>query len=128
VSQYKLLFAMDKCALSFSDEALRAVAALAMERKTGARGLRAIMVTLLPTSFSSFNTFMSFIHLFFDRYTTIQSFGYLCYIPFYPFIHSFIFDIFIPSNERLFIISNKEQNLLGTVKGKSEYKSVKFRR
>ncbi|XP_073960497.1 caseinolytic protease chaperone subunit [Choristoneura fumiferana] len=47
VSQYKLLFAMDKCELSFSDEALRAVAALAMERKTGARGLRAIMENLL---------------------------------------------------------------------------------
>ncbi|CAH0399618.1 unnamed protein product [Chilo suppressalis] len=47
VAQYKLLFAMDKCSLSFSDEALRAVAALAMERKTGARGLRAIMENLL---------------------------------------------------------------------------------
>ncbi|XP_053611277.1 ATP-dependent Clp protease ATP-binding subunit clpX-like, mitochondrial isoform X1 [Plodia interpunctella] len=47
VSQYKLLFAMDKCELSFSDDALRAVAALAMERKTGARGLRAIMENLL---------------------------------------------------------------------------------
>ncbi|XP_075979636.1 caseinolytic protease chaperone subunit isoform X2 [Anticarsia gemmatalis] len=47
VSQYKLLFAMDKCELSFSDDALKAVAALAMERKTGARGLRAIMENLL---------------------------------------------------------------------------------
>ncbi|XP_026317383.1 ATP-dependent Clp protease ATP-binding subunit clpX-like, mitochondrial isoform X2 [Hyposmocoma kahamanoa] len=47
VAQYKLLFAMDKCELTFSDEALRAVAALAMERKTGARGLRAIMENLL---------------------------------------------------------------------------------
>ncbi|CAB3244203.1 unnamed protein product [Arctia plantaginis] len=47
VSQYKLLFAMDKCDLSFSDDALKAVAGLAMERKTGARGLRAIMENLL---------------------------------------------------------------------------------
>lgn len=47
VAQYKLLFAMDKCELSFSDDALRAVAALAMERRTGARGLRAIMESLL---------------------------------------------------------------------------------
>ncbi|CAG5058945.1 unnamed protein product [Parnassius apollo] len=47
VAQYKLLFAMDKCELSFSEDALRAVAALAMERKTGARGLRAIMENLL---------------------------------------------------------------------------------
>ncbi|CAF4861104.1 unnamed protein product [Pieris macdunnoughi] len=47
VAQYKLLFAMDKCELSFSEDALRAVAAMAMERKTGARGLRAIMENLL---------------------------------------------------------------------------------
>ncbi|XP_050669569.1 ATP-dependent Clp protease ATP-binding subunit clpX-like, mitochondrial isoform X2 [Leptidea sinapis] len=47
VAQYKLLFSMDKCELSFSEEALRAVASLAMERKTGARGLRAIMENLL---------------------------------------------------------------------------------
>nr|XP_021196889.2 ATP-dependent Clp protease ATP-binding subunit clpX-like, mitochondrial isoform X1 [Helicoverpa armigera] len=47
VSQYKLLFAMDKCELTFSTEALAAVAAMAMERKTGARGLRAIMENLL---------------------------------------------------------------------------------
>ncbi|XP_045775619.1 ATP-dependent Clp protease ATP-binding subunit clpX-like, mitochondrial isoform X1 [Maniola jurtina] len=47
VAQYKLLFAMDKCELSFSDEALQAVASMAMERKTGARGLRAIMENLL---------------------------------------------------------------------------------
>ncbi|KAM3958496.1 caseinolytic protease chaperone subunit isoform 1-T1 [Aphomia sociella] len=47
VAQYQLLFAMDKCELSFSGAALRAVAAQAMERKTGARGLRAIMENLL---------------------------------------------------------------------------------
>lgn len=39
-----MLFSMDRCALSFSPEALQAIAGLAMERKTGARGLRAIMV------------------------------------------------------------------------------------
>ncbi|CAH0725136.1 unnamed protein product, partial [Brenthis ino] len=47
VAQYKLLFAMDACELSFSAEALAAVAAQAMERNTGARGLRAIMENLL---------------------------------------------------------------------------------
>lgn len=39
-----MLFSMDRCALSFSPEALHAISGLAMERKTGARGLRAIMV------------------------------------------------------------------------------------
>lgn len=47
VAQYKMLFTMDKCDLSFSGEALGAIAQLAMERKTGARGLRAIMENLL---------------------------------------------------------------------------------
>lgn len=42
--QYQILFSMDKVELSFSSEAMRAIATLAMERKTGARGLRAIMV------------------------------------------------------------------------------------
>ncbi|KAJ8884027.1 hypothetical protein PR048_015884 [Dryococelus australis] len=48
VPQYQMLFAMDKVDLSFSSEALNAIARLAIERKTGARGLRAIMVSI-PT-------------------------------------------------------------------------------
>ncbi|KAL1506068.1 hypothetical protein ABEB36_005499 [Hypothenemus hampei] len=47
IPQYQRLLAMDQCQLSFTSEALNAIAALAMERKTGARGLRAIMETLL---------------------------------------------------------------------------------
>ncbi|XP_063225023.1 ATP-dependent Clp protease ATP-binding subunit clpX-like, mitochondrial [Bacillus rossius redtenbacheri] len=47
VPQYQMLFAMDKVDLSFSPEALNAIARLAIERKTGARGLRAIMESLL---------------------------------------------------------------------------------
>lgn len=43
VRQYQKLMAMDGVALSFTDEALRAIAAEALKRKTGARGLRAIM-------------------------------------------------------------------------------------
>jgi ATP-dependent protease Clp ATPase subunit len=35
---------MDKVELTFSPGSLRAIAAQAMDRKTGARGLRAIMV------------------------------------------------------------------------------------
>ncbi|XP_034939050.1 ATP-dependent Clp protease ATP-binding subunit clpX-like, mitochondrial isoform X2 [Chelonus insularis] len=47
VPQYQMLFSMDKVDLTFTNEALDAIAALAMERKTGARGLRAIMESLL---------------------------------------------------------------------------------
>ena len=45
--QYQRLLAMDQCELTFTPEALDAIASLTMERKTGARGLRAIMVSLL---------------------------------------------------------------------------------
>ena len=41
--QYRRLFEMDGVGLSFDDDALRAVAKKAIERKTGARGLRAIL-------------------------------------------------------------------------------------
>ena len=43
VKQYTRLMAMDGVALTFEDEALYAMAKQAYERKTGARGLRAIM-------------------------------------------------------------------------------------
>ena len=41
--QYKKLFAYDDVKLTFEDDALEAIADLAVERKTGARGLRSIM-------------------------------------------------------------------------------------
>ncbi|XP_048829603.1 ATP-dependent Clp protease ATP-binding subunit clpX-like, mitochondrial [Brienomyrus brachyistius] len=47
VPQYQALFSMDKCELSVTPDALRAIARLALERKTGARGLRSIMEKLL---------------------------------------------------------------------------------
>jgi ATP-dependent Clp protease ATP-binding subunit ClpX len=52
VKQFQALFNMDKVKLTFTDEALKAVARLAKDRKTGARGLRAILEdTLLPVMF-----------------------------------------------------------------------------
>ena len=52
VKQYRRLFAMEGCEVEFRDEALRAVAKRAMERKTGARGLRSIVEgTLLDTMY-----------------------------------------------------------------------------
>lgn len=47
VKQYQALFNMENIKLSFTDGALKAVAGKAVDRKTGARGLRAIMEKLL---------------------------------------------------------------------------------
>ena len=47
VKQYQALFAMDQVELTFTDDALRAIAKRALERKTGARDLRGIMEELL---------------------------------------------------------------------------------
>jgi ATP-dependent Clp protease ATP-binding subunit ClpX len=50
VKQYTKLFEMDGVKLTFTEEAMRAIAKLAVERKTGARGLRAIMESLMLTT------------------------------------------------------------------------------
>ncbi|MCR4399662.1 MAG: ATP-dependent Clp protease ATP-binding subunit ClpX, partial [Syntrophomonadaceae bacterium] len=47
VRQYQKLFDMDGVALEFTDDALKAVAEEAMQRSTGARGLRAIMEDIM---------------------------------------------------------------------------------
>ena len=45
--QYQKMFEMEGCELEFREDALRAVARKAMERKTGARGLRSILEHVL---------------------------------------------------------------------------------
>ncbi len=45
--QYRTLFSLDGVELSFTEEALREMAKKAIERKTGARGLRAIMENVM---------------------------------------------------------------------------------
>jgi ATP-dependent Clp protease ATP-binding subunit ClpX len=47
VKQYKLLFSIEDTELTFTDEALTAIAQHAIKRKTGARGLRSILETML---------------------------------------------------------------------------------
>ncbi len=47
VKQYQKLFEMDGVELRFSDEAISAIAEKAVQRKTGARGLRSIMEDLM---------------------------------------------------------------------------------
>lgn len=52
IKQYKALFSMDDVELEFSDDALKAIAELTLEKETGARGLRAIIEkSLLPIMF-----------------------------------------------------------------------------
>jgi ATP-dependent Clp protease ATP-binding subunit ClpX len=47
VKQYHRLFEMESIELSFAEEALGGIARKAIERKTGARGLRSIMESIL---------------------------------------------------------------------------------
>ena len=47
VKQYEKLFEMDSVKLVFDDTALEEIAKLAIERNTGARGLRSIMENLM---------------------------------------------------------------------------------
>ena len=47
VKQYRKLFEMEEVDLTFTDEALTAIAKKAIERKTGARGLRSIIEAIL---------------------------------------------------------------------------------
>ena len=47
VKQYQRLFEMEGTKLTFIDDALRSVATRAIQRKTGARGLRSIMEAIL---------------------------------------------------------------------------------
>ena len=48
IKQYRRLFEMESINLSFAEEALGAIATKAIERKTGARGLRSIVEAILP--------------------------------------------------------------------------------
>lgn len=50
VKQYKKLFEMENVKLNFTDDALQAIAQRGIKRKTGARGLRAIMESILLES------------------------------------------------------------------------------
>ena len=50
VMQYKKLFDLDKVDLDFTDDALIAIAKKTLERKTGARGLKSIMESLLMST------------------------------------------------------------------------------
>ncbi|KQS55875.1 ATP-dependent Clp protease ATP-binding subunit ClpX [Brevundimonas sp. Leaf363] len=57
VKQYKRLFEMENVGLTFTDDALSAVAKKAITRKTGARGLRSIMEGILLETMFELPTF-----------------------------------------------------------------------
>ena len=56
IPQYQALFQMDKVQLDFTDGALRSIAKKALQRQTGARGLRSILVRQ-KTTISIFSCF-----------------------------------------------------------------------
>ena len=47
IKQYKALFSLDHVELEFTDDAYQEMAKIALERKTGARGLRGILEDVL---------------------------------------------------------------------------------
>lgn len=47
IAQYKHLFELDECELVFTDDSLDAIAELAIKKRTGARGLRSILESVL---------------------------------------------------------------------------------
>src|SRR5690606_26705413 len=47
VKQYQRLFEIEDVKLKFTDESLKAIASLALQRKLGARGLRAILEEIM---------------------------------------------------------------------------------
>ncbi len=49
IKQYQYLFSLENCKLSFTDDALEAIAEKALQRKTGARALRAVMEEIMQT-------------------------------------------------------------------------------
>ena len=57
VKQYQTLFEMENVRLTFSDDALKAIAKKALVRKTGARGLRSIMEGILLDSMYDLPTY-----------------------------------------------------------------------
>lgn len=54
VKQYQKLFQMDNVELSFEQDAIEAIADKALERKTGARGLRSIMESVMMDTMYEF--------------------------------------------------------------------------
>ena len=57
VKQYRKLFEMEDAGLSFTEDALEAIAKKAIERKTGARGLRSILEAILLDTMFDLPTF-----------------------------------------------------------------------
>jgi ATP-dependent protease Clp ATPase subunit len=64
VPQYQALFQMDKVQLDFTDGALRSIAKKAVQRKTGARGLRSILVRFFAFSYINYYVYYRNVYYF----------------------------------------------------------------
>jgi ATP-dependent Clp protease ATP-binding subunit ClpX len=67
VKQYQKLFELEDVALTFTEEALEAIAKRAIERKTGARGLRSIVESLLLDTMFDLPTLDGVVEVVVDR-------------------------------------------------------------
>ena len=69
VKQYKELLNMDNVELEITDEALHAIARKTIERKTGARGLRSVMESILMPIMYKVPSDATIIHVTIDEDT-----------------------------------------------------------
>ena len=67
IKQYKKLFSMEEVELEFRDDAIEAIALKAIERKTGARGLRSIMESSLKEIMFELPTINNLIKVVIDK-------------------------------------------------------------
>jgi len=67
IKQYKKLFNMEDVELEFRDDAIEAIALKAIERKTGARGLRSIMESSLKEIMFELPTISNLLKVVIDK-------------------------------------------------------------
>ena len=67
IKQYKKLFNMEGVELEFRDDAIEAIALKAIERKTGARGLRSIMESSLKETMYELPTIKNLLKVVIDK-------------------------------------------------------------
>ena len=72
IKQYKKLFALDGVELNFEDEAINAVVDKAIERKTGARGLRSILEETMRDIMYEIHTNKNFVECVITKETVLN--------------------------------------------------------
>ena len=100
IPQYKALIGLDQVDLTFTDNAIKAIAKLAMERQTGARGLRSIMVSKIVSKFLSVSN--ELLKIFSLRYAFYLHFFFCLSLKFYS-------NLTLSNNAAFVILENKRQ-------------------